>query len=132
MKNLLHICMKKWSLLVLLVAVFAVSGAVSAFAAVADDTISVGVVMPITGREGKPGQYQKEAIELAIKQINDRGGILVKGKTSFSASANCDAAMIAPHTNACSFQITHPAIAPLEAMAFNVASAATRLPVSSL
>src|SRR5882724_845362 len=80
MKNLLHTCMKKWSLLVLLVAVFAVSGAVSAFAAVADDTISVGVVMPITGREGKPGQYQKEAIELAIKQINDRGGIVVKGK----------------------------------------------------
>ena len=80
MKNLLHVYMKKWSLLVLLIAVFAVSGAVSAFAAVADDTISVGVVMPITGREGKPGQYQKEAIELAIKQINDRGGILVKGK----------------------------------------------------
>src|SRR2546426_9562723 len=30
--------------------------------------ISIGVVLPITGREGKPGQYQKEAIELAIKQ----------------------------------------------------------------
>src|SRR3989442_609856 len=40
--------------------------------------IPIGVVLPITGREGKPGQYQKEGIELAIKQINDSGGILVK------------------------------------------------------
>src|SRR5258708_31273147 len=81
MKNLLQICMKKWSLLVILIAVFAASVPVAEWAAMAtDDTISVGVVMPITGREGKPGQYQKEAIELAIKQINDRGGILVKGK----------------------------------------------------
>src|ERR1700738_1615155 len=29
---------------------------------------------------------------------------LVKGNTSLRASATCDAAMIAPHTNACSFQ----------------------------
>ncbi|HJX85439.1 MAG TPA: amino acid ABC transporter substrate-binding protein [Candidatus Angelobacter sp.] len=77
MKSLLHICMKKWCLLVVLVAVFAVSVPAAAWA---DDTITVGVVMPITGREGKPGQYQKEGIELAIKQINDRGGLVVKGK----------------------------------------------------
>src|SRR5205085_4021778 len=46
----------------------------------ADDSITIGVVLPITGREGKPGQYQREGIELAIKQINDRGGLSVKGK----------------------------------------------------
>jgi branched-chain amino acid transport system substrate-binding protein len=46
----------------------------------AQDTITVGVVMPITGREAKPGQYQREGIELAIKQINDAGGIMVKDK----------------------------------------------------
>lgn len=46
----------------------------------ADDTISIGVVLPITGREGKPGQFQKEGIELAIKKINDSGGVVVKGK----------------------------------------------------
>ena len=40
--------------------------------------IGIGVVMPITGREAKPGQYQREGIELAIKQINDGGGIYVK------------------------------------------------------
>lgn len=39
--------------------------------------IKIGVVMPITGREGKPGTYQKEGIELAIKQINDAGGVQV-------------------------------------------------------
>jgi branched-chain amino acid transport system substrate-binding protein len=44
------------------------------------DTITLGVVLPITGKEGKPGQYQKEGIELAIKQINDAGGIFVKDK----------------------------------------------------
>jgi len=48
--------------------------------AASSDAITVGVIMPITGREGKPGQYQKEGIELAIKQINDAGGIMVKDK----------------------------------------------------
>src|ERR1700719_5282754 len=44
------------------------------------DEIKIGVIMPITGREAKPGQYQREGIELAIKQINDSGGIMVKEK----------------------------------------------------
>ena len=44
------------------------------------DEIRIGVVMPITGREAKPGQYQREGIELAIKQINDGGGIFVKSR----------------------------------------------------
>ncbi len=41
------------------------------------EAIKIGVVLPTTGREGKPGQYQKEGIELAIKQINDAGGLQV-------------------------------------------------------
>ncbi|MGB0036325.1 MAG: amino acid ABC transporter substrate-binding protein [Candidatus Acidiferrales bacterium] len=44
------------------------------------DEIRIGVVLPITGREAKPGQYQREGIELAISQINAEGGILVKEK----------------------------------------------------
>jgi branched-chain amino acid transport system substrate-binding protein len=44
----------------------------------AQSDIGIGVVMPTTGREAKPGQYQKEGIELAIKQINDGGGIYIK------------------------------------------------------
>jgi len=42
------------------------------------DEIRIGVVLPISGREAKPGQYQREGIELAIHQINQSGGILVK------------------------------------------------------
>jgi len=49
-------------------------------AAQGGDTITIGVVLPISGREGKPGQYQKEGVELAIKQINDKGGLTIKGK----------------------------------------------------
>jgi branched-chain amino acid transport system substrate-binding protein len=40
--------------------------------------IKIGVILPTTGREAKPGQYQKEGIELAFKQINDEGGVMVK------------------------------------------------------
>ena len=42
-----------------------------------NSAITVGVVLPITGREAKPGQYQKEGIELAVQQINQKGGIHV-------------------------------------------------------
>ena len=52
----------------------------SSRALAADDTINIGVVLPTTGSESKPGTYQKEGIELAIKQINDAGGIMVKSK----------------------------------------------------
>ena len=70
---------RRWRAVLLLVA-----GCLLLFAQVApvlaQDTITIGVVMPISGREGKPGQYQKEGIELAIKQINDKGGLTVNKK----------------------------------------------------
>ncbi|MBV9610353.1 MAG: ABC transporter substrate-binding protein [Acidobacteria bacterium] len=44
------------------------------------DAINIGVILPLTGREAKPGQYQKEGIELAVKQINANGGVMVKDK----------------------------------------------------
>ena len=44
------------------------------------DQIIVGVVLPISGREAKPGQYQREGIDLAIHQINQSGGIFVKDR----------------------------------------------------
>jgi branched-chain amino acid transport system substrate-binding protein len=46
--------------------------------AAAPGEILIGVVLPITGREAKPGQYQREGIELAIRQINQGGGVMVK------------------------------------------------------
>src|SRR6266446_2764304 len=46
--------------------------------ATAPKDIPVGVVLPLTGREAKPGEYQKEGIELAIKQINEKGGVFIR------------------------------------------------------
>jgi len=40
--------------------------------------IPIGVVLPITGREARQGQYQREGIELAIHEINQAGGIQVE------------------------------------------------------
>src|SRR5260221_1520531 len=70
----------RWAAFTLLCSGFIAFFAGSSRAIAADDAISIGVVLPITGKEGKPGQYQKEGIELAIKQINDAGGIFVKDK----------------------------------------------------
>jgi branched-chain amino acid transport system substrate-binding protein len=44
------------------------------------DQIAIGVVLPISGREAKPGQYQREGIDLAIHQINQSGGVFVKDR----------------------------------------------------
>jgi branched-chain amino acid transport system substrate-binding protein len=65
---------RRWILSVLLITSFGI------VTASAQNSIVVGVVMPTTGREAKPGQYQKEGIELAIKQINAKGGITIQGK----------------------------------------------------
>jgi branched-chain amino acid transport system substrate-binding protein len=65
------------ALLALLLGAVLVS-ACSRQSASAADSISIGVVLPITGREAKPGQYQKEGIELAIQKINAAGGVFVK------------------------------------------------------
>jgi branched-chain amino acid transport system substrate-binding protein len=64
----------------LVLALFVTGIGVLFSAAQGGDTINIGVVLPTTGKEGRPGQYQKEGIELAIKQINDAGGIMVKEK----------------------------------------------------
>jgi branched-chain amino acid transport system substrate-binding protein len=81
MTNSVSLGNRRWTAALLLVAgsIALLAGVVPA-GAQAGDTITLGVVMPISGREGKPGQYQKEGVELAIKQINDQGGISVKGK----------------------------------------------------
>ena len=42
------------------------------------DSIRVGWVFPMTGREGRPGTYQVEGIKLAMEHINAKGGVNVK------------------------------------------------------
>ena len=42
------------------------------------ESIRIGMVFPMTGREGRPGTYQVEGIRLAMEQINAKGGVFVK------------------------------------------------------
>ena len=67
-----------WSGLLLLVGILVLPGCGKI--GKSGNEIRIGVVLPITGREAKPGQYQREGIELAIHQINENGGIMVRDK----------------------------------------------------
>ena len=54
------------------------SGIAAAQSAGCPDAIRVGLVFPMTGREGRPGTYQVEGIRLAMEVINAKGGVYVK------------------------------------------------------
>ncbi len=54
------------------------NGRVAAQSPTCPDSIRVGLVFPLTGREGRPGTYQVEGIKLAMEQINAKGGVNVK------------------------------------------------------
>ena len=45
-----------------------------------DSEIRIGAVLPVTGKESKIGGAYKAATELAVKEVNDAGGLLVHGK----------------------------------------------------
>jgi branched-chain amino acid transport system substrate-binding protein len=50
-------------------------------AAPADDNeIRIGAVLPLTGKESKIGGAFKTATELAVKEVNDAGGLMVHGR----------------------------------------------------
>ncbi|MFH1114316.1 MAG: amino acid ABC transporter substrate-binding protein [Pseudomonadota bacterium] len=51
---------------------------VSPLIAGAPDTIKVGAAVPLTGRMAGGGKDVKAGYELAVKHINDKGGVLVK------------------------------------------------------
>ena len=46
----------------------------------ADGVIKIGAVLPVTGKESKIGGAYKQATELAVKEVNDAGGVKVAGK----------------------------------------------------
>src|SRR5258708_8846160 len=64
----------------LLAVLWAFSGASPAVHAAEGDTIRIGAVLPVTGKESKIGSAYKQATELAIREINDGGGIDVGGR----------------------------------------------------
>ncbi len=66
-------------LLATLAAPAALSGH-SAAAAPAEDQVRIGAVLPVTGKESKIGGAFKVATELAVKEVNDAGGLDVGGK----------------------------------------------------
>jgi branched-chain amino acid transport system substrate-binding protein len=45
-----------------------------------DNDIRIGAVLPLTGKESKIGGAFKTATELAVKEVNDAGGLDVHGK----------------------------------------------------
>jgi branched-chain amino acid transport system substrate-binding protein len=56
------------------------AGLVVVPAAYAQDVVRIGAVLPVTGKESKIGSAYKQATELAVKELNDAGGLLVGGK----------------------------------------------------
>ena len=44
----------------------------------AQDSIKVGIVLPLTGDQAKFGEIEKQSFDLALEEINAKGG--VKGK----------------------------------------------------
>lgn len=53
-------------------------GIAAAQSAGCPDAIRIGMVFPMTGREGRPGTYQVEGVRLAMELINAKGGVYVK------------------------------------------------------
>jgi branched-chain amino acid transport system substrate-binding protein len=49
-------------------------------AAHAQAVVRIGAVLPVTGKESKIGSAYKQATELAVKEANDAGGLLLGGK----------------------------------------------------
>jgi branched-chain amino acid transport system substrate-binding protein len=62
----------------LLVVGFLLAGMAVAPLATAQETIKVGIVLPITGGQAKFGEIEKNSFEMALDEINGAGGI--KGK----------------------------------------------------
>ncbi|BAQ17355.1 amino acid ABC transporter substrate-binding protein [Methyloceanibacter caenitepidi] len=61
-------------------AFFAVSAHVWGVADASDDEVVLGTTLPLTGAHRRSGANTKNGYELAIRQVNGRGGIVVRGK----------------------------------------------------
>ena len=70
---------RSWQILVFAAFFLALTVAGSVQAAT-DDEIRIGAVLPVTGKESKIGGAYKAATELAVKEVNDAGGVNVHGK----------------------------------------------------
>ncbi len=51
-----------------------------AFPALAEDTISFGAAVSLTGKTAKEGEYTRDGYNFAVDTVNAQGGITVGGK----------------------------------------------------
>jgi branched-chain amino acid transport system substrate-binding protein len=68
-------------------AIFALVGSA---AAMAQDTIKIGVMVPTTGSEATAGRDMANAVEIAVAEINKAGGVLGKKLSMIIGDAACD------------------------------------------
>jgi branched-chain amino acid transport system substrate-binding protein len=61
--------------------------------AIAQDTLTIGIMVPTTGSEATYGQDMANAVNLAIGEINAAGGVLGKQVGSTIGDDGCDAQM---------------------------------------
>lgn len=59
--------------------------------AIAQDTLTIGIMVPTTGSEATYGQDMANAVDLAIDEINAAGGVLGKQLASIVGDDACDA-----------------------------------------
>ena len=58
---------------------------------IAQDTLTIGIMVPTTGSEATYGQDMANAVNLAIEEINAKGGVLGKQLASTVGDDACDA-----------------------------------------
>ena len=62
------------------VALLAFALALGAFPALAEDTITFGAAVSLTGKTAKEGEYTRDGYNFAVETVNAQGGIAVGGK----------------------------------------------------
>ncbi|MED4784828.1 ABC transporter substrate-binding protein [Brevibacillus choshinensis] len=63
------------------------------------DEIAVGVLLPVTGNNATDGKDMQNAIEMAVKKVNDGGGVLGKKLKIEVADDGCDPQMATTAAN---------------------------------
>jgi branched-chain amino acid transport system substrate-binding protein len=95
--------MKKWGSVVvaaLLSLSLAVAGCANQGQGAADaNEILVGVLLPVTGNNATDGKDMQNAIEMAVKKVNDSGGVLGKKLKIEVADDGCDPQMATTAAN---------------------------------
>lgn len=69
---------RAWTILLSMLVIASACGRQSGPTGTAPAEIRIGAVLPLTGDESKPGNYQKLGYELAVSEVNADGGLLVK------------------------------------------------------